>query len=122
MRLEKLIDECVEALQEEACNDSGSLDSGFFCVCVNTNDGYIDIGYAKNKKGDWEAEVNIIHDNYSLGKQHSSPNVEKYIEDMLYDCVDWDAAEEKWLEDDMDEYQRNGFRDAKDFWNWKEGW
>ena len=121
MKLERLIDECAEALQEEACNDWGTRDSGFFGVCVDTKDGYLDIGYKKDEKGHWEAEVIVYHDNESQRNPRYSTNIEQYLSDMLYDCVDWDAVEDEWRENDMDEYQRNGFDSEADFWRWKEG-
>ena len=121
MELKKLIDECIEALQEEAGSDySYYEDDTPFGATVNTDDGYIDLWYT-----DGDVEATVYHD-YEGDTNHprygvSSVNLEKFISDALHDCVDWSVIEEEWKEWSMDEYQWHGFNSEADFWRWKEG-
>lgn len=114
MRLQKLINECAKALQENA-NDGympGSEDDSVL-ASVSTEDADIDLCY---KKG--EVEVTIYH---CGEKDHDSRNLQNYLAENLEDCIDWDAIREEWNEGYMDEYQRHGFSSEADFWRWKEG-
>lgn len=121
MKLEKLVSQCIEALNEEAGRDySYWYDEDPFGVCISTENGSIDLFY---KNG--TVEVQVIHD-YEDNVNHprygvTSTNLEKFLTDALLDCVDWDVIKEKWRDDDMDEFQRNGFDSEADFWRWKEG-
>jgi len=121
MKLEKLIEECIETLQEEAGKDYAYYeDDEPFGVCVSTNDGYIELFYNKGK-----VEVTVVHD-YESDTGHprygiNSTNLEAFLAKALLDCVDWTDIEEKWRDDNMDEFQRNGFDSEADFWRWKEG-
>lgn len=121
MKLEKLINECADALQDEAGKDYSYYDDDEpFGANVSTNDGYIDLWYDKGDVTavivhDYESDVN--HPRYGV----CSTNLEKFIADALTDCVDWDAIKDEWHEYSMDEYQRNGFDSEADFWRWKEG-
>lgn len=121
MKLEKLIEECIDALQEEAGKDYAYYeDDEPFGVCVSTNDGYIDLFYNKGK-----VEVTVVHD-YESDVSHprygiNSTNLEAFLAKELLDSVDWTDIEEKWREDSMDEYQLHGFDSEADFWRWKEG-
>lgn len=119
MKLEKLIEECVEALQQEANNEwYPDFDhSDTIGVTVNTNDGYIDLHYYYDKG--WKCEAIVCHDD---DYKRCSPCLEAFLENELEDCVAWNIAEDEYREYDMDEWQRHGFRDEKDFWHWKEGW
>ena len=121
MKLSKLIEECADALQEEAGKELEYYeDDKPFCVTVNTNDGYIELFY---KKGD--VEVEVFHDyeddvdNPKRGER--SKNLEAFLAKALHDCVDWDAVEESWREASMDVWQQHGFDSEADFWRWKEG-
>lgn len=120
MKLEKLIEECADALQEEAGKDYAYYeDDEPFNVTVSTNDGYIELFYGKN-----DVEVVVFHDYETVGHPRfgvRSVNLEKFLTDALRNCVDWTDIEEKWRDDNMDEFQRNGFDSEADFWRWKEG-
>ena len=121
MKLKKLVEECIEALNEEAGSDYYYwYDNEPFGVTISTNDGYIELFY-----DDGDIEVQVFHD-YEYDEKHprygiTSTNLEKFLTDALLDCVDWDAIKEKWRENEMDEFQRNGFDSEADFWRWKEG-
>lgn len=121
MKLEKLVNECIETLQEEAGTDySYWYDDEPFGACVSTECGSIDLFY---KNGD--VEVQVIHD-YEGDVNHprhgvNSTNLEAFLTDALFDCVDWTEIKQKWAEDNMDEYQLHGFNSEADFWRWKEG-
>lgn len=124
MELKKIIEQCKDALQETARTDDYHCERDFICTNVDTNDGWFDIGYFK-RKGTWVAEVTVYHDyeneDNPKGYGRECPNLEKYLSEQLKDCIDWDNVEEYWREQDMDEWQWNGFRDEADFWRWKEG-
>lgn len=114
MELTKLVNECIEALQEEAGTDYAYYsDDEPFGAKVRTESGLIDMYYDKGN-----VEVQVYHDNYS---EVVHTNLEGYLSDALADCVDWTPIKEEWRENRMDEYQRNGFNSAADFWRWKEG-
>lgn len=121
MKLKKFINDCAEALQEEAGRDfSYQEDNVPFGATVTTDDGWVDLWYEKGKVTavvchDYDGDVN--HPRYGV----CSTNLEKFIEDALTDCVDWNAIKEEWRDYYMDEYQRNGFDGEADFWRWKEG-
>ena len=118
MELKKFVRECAEALQEEAGRDYAYMeDDEPFGAVVSTNDGYVDLHYNKG-----EVEVEIIHDD-EMRPRHGveDTNLEKFLEDALADCVDWQVVEEEWKENSMDEWQWNGFDSEADFWRWKEG-
>ena len=114
MELKKLIDDCIDALQEQA---NEAMEKTALSAGVTTNDGQVDLYYTKSK-GKWEAEVVIYHDR---DDDADSPNLCEFLSNALTDCVDWCAAEEEWEESSLDEWQEHGFRDAADFWHWKEG-
>ena len=118
MKLTELIDECIDALQEEANRewypDFDRHDT--IGVTVDTNDGYIDLHYYYDKG--WKCEALVEHDK---DNGNACTNLEKFISEELEGCVDWNVSEEEYRDYDMDEWQRHGFRDANDFWNWKEG-
>ena len=46
-------------------------------------------------------------------------NLEAYLNDELSNSLDWQAVEEVWRDSEMDEWQRNGFSSAADYWRWK---
>lgn len=121
MKLERLIDECIEALQEEANNewypDFDHNDT--IGATVNTDDGYVDLHYYYDKKAHtWMCEALVEHDK---DNGMACTNLEQYLSEELEDCVDWNVAEEEYRDYAMDEWQAHGFRDAADFWHWKEG-
>lgn len=113
MGLKQLIDELSNALFEEMCQ--GCRDDEHFKASVDTNDGTIEVFYFR-KNGKWQIEVCIYQDN---DKGVELTNFQKYLENNIE--VDWDAVEEQWQENEMDEWQAHGFRDEADFWHWKEG-
>jgi len=109
-----LVNECIEALQEKAGTDYAYFyDDEPFGTNVHTESGYIELYYTKGK-----VEVEVYHDNDS---EVICTNLEEYLSTSLRNCVDWGAVKEMWAEYNMDEYQRNGFASAADFWRWKEG-
>lgn len=113
MRLEKLINECAEALQERAGADYyPGCEDDTYTTTVNTDCGYIDLVY---EKGDVTAWVN--HDD----NNHWSENLETFIAGKLCDCIDFDALEDDYADACADEYQQHGFASEADFWKWKEG-
>lgn len=121
MELKKLVEECIEALQEEAGKDFSYFeDDTPFGVTVNTHDGYIELWY---DKGDVEAivyhdyEDDLSHPRYGI----DSTNLQDFLAKKLEGCVDWSVIEDEWRENSMDVYQRNGFNSEADFWHWKEG-
>lgn len=117
MKLDKLIMKCIDALQE-AANGSEEYDkTNSLSAKVETNDGMVELSYNK-KKGEWLCDVTIYHDE---GCQRESENLEGFLAEKLGGCVDWDAAEEHWKEYEYDEWNEHGFRDAADYWQWKEG-
>lgn len=113
MELKQLINELSNALFEEMCQ--GCSDDRHYSVSLNTNDGIIEVFYYRTNDK-WKIEVCVYQDN---DKGVELSNLEKYLEDNIE--VDWDAVEEQWQENDMDEWQEHGFRDEADFWHWKEG-
>ena len=120
MELKKLIKVCADALNEEAGTDYTYIEDKSFGATVNTDNGYIDLWYTKG-----DVEVVVYHD-YECDPNHprygiNSTNLEKFLTDALHECVDWTDIEEKWRDDNMDEFQRNGFDSESDFWRWKEG-
>lgn len=123
MELKKLVDECIEALQESAYGEYMPDDyPKNFGATVNTNDGYIDLWMTRCKNGDYAAEVNVCHDDESKNTdERHAKNLEEFLAKELDDCIDWDALEERYQDDTEDEWQAHGFRDAADYWGWKEG-
>ena len=128
MKLENLVNECIDALQEKANEDWTPEWSNYDTVgaTINTNDGYIDLFYYYDKKTHfWECEVVVYHDYESEedNPKHglNSENLEKFLAQELSDCVDWDVCEEEYRYATMDEWEEHGFRDEADFWHWKEG-
>lgn len=120
MKLKKLIKKCADALNEEAGRDYTYIEDQSFGATVNTDNGYIDLWYTKGDVEvvvchDYEGDIN--HPRYGI----SSTNLEKYLTNALYNCVDWVVIEDEWRENSMDEYQRHGFDSEADFWRWKEG-
>lgn len=128
MKLEKLVNECIDALQEEASKEwNPQWDrNDTVGATINTNDGYIDLHYYWDKKTRyWECEVIVYHD-YEDNEDNpkygiESTNLQKFLETELSNCVDWAACEEDYRYATMDEWEEHGFRDAADFWHWKEG-
>ena len=116
MKLKKLIDECYDALTEDI-KEAVRCDIERANATVNTDDGYIDL-YC-DRKGDIGALV--FHDDEE--REHNSDNLEKHLIDNLKGMVDWDSIEEEVMEDESydNEWNDHGFRDAADFWHWKEG-
>lgn len=117
MKLEKLIEQCNDMLQK-AANEREDLETYEVFAIVDTEDGYIDLEAVKDSRGGKVIAI-VGHDDNG----HDSPLLEKYIEANV--SVDWDVADETVSEAIrdfyMDEYQRNGFASAADFWRWKEG-
>lgn len=94
MKLKKLVEECMDALNEEAGTDySYFWDDQPFETKVFCNDGYIELFY---KQGDVEAEV--FH-NYEDDLDHPrrgviSTNLQNFLSDALRNCVDWNVIKE----------------------------
>ena len=118
MKLKKLIDECNDMLQR-AANEREDLDTTEVFATIDTDAGYIDLTAEKNSKGGRVIAV-VFHDN---DDDRHSPRLEEFLEANV--SVDWDVADEAVTESIRDfyadEYQRNGFASAADFWRWKEG-
>ena len=123
MKLQKLINQCVDALNEAAYEDYTPKDiPKQFGTSINTDDGYIDLTMYREKFGHYSCEAVVSHDDESKNVPERYPrNLETFLSEQLKDCVDWDALEERFRDDNMDEWQSHGFRDEADFWHWKEG-
>lgn len=123
MELKNLIEKCYEDLFEEAVECwTPEIQDGYDTLnaLTKTKDGKVSMFYYKdNKTNRWCCEVEILHSNNN--NDHEFYNLIDYLEKQLSGIVDWQDVEERVRELNMDEYQRNGFRDAKDFWDWKEG-
>ena len=128
MELKRLVNECVDALQEsanEAWNPSWDKHDTVGAT-INTDDGCIDLSYYYDKKTRfWECEVTVYHD-YEDNEDNpkhglSSENLQNFLAEELSNCVDWDVCEEEYREATMDEWESHGFRDEADFWRWKMG-
>lgn len=112
MRLGNLIENCKEQLNSDAA-ESYAGDKYNFTTTYYTKSCAIEIGYYK-KEG--AVDVVIHHDNDKEDEKWSS-NVERYLEEELYDCVDWQRIEDE--HNGYDEYDDHGFLDALDFNTWK---
>lgn len=112
MELKQLIEDLEQALFEDMCE--GCNDDTSFSATVPTEDGEIEV-YICESDG-WDPEVTVYHAGDNL---RENPNLEKFLEERVE--VDWDAVEEYWRDNDLDEWEAHGFRDEADFWRWKEG-
>lgn len=123
MKLQRLLDECIEALTESAYEEYTPDDIlSHFGATVNTNDGYIDLWMTRQRGGHYTCEVTISHDDlWKNTAERYSRNFEDYLSKELDDCVDWDALQERFEYDNETEWEAHGFRDEADFWKWKEG-
>lgn len=119
MKLQKLISQCTDALQEAAYEDyAPDCQPHHFGATVDTDDGYLDLWMTRRKDGHYSCEVVICHD---IDHGRDSENLTEYLSEALDDCIDWDALGERYQDDTEDEWQAHGFRDAADYWRWKEG-
>ena len=123
MKLQKLIGQCTDALNESAYESyEPDNEPKSFGATINTNDGYIDLWMTREKYGHYSCEALISHDDEAKNvPERYLKNFETFLSEQLADCIDWDALEEKFQYDTMDEWQAHGFRDEADFWHWKEG-
>lgn len=114
-RLKNLIERCVEALKKEADEEFLPDESHpTLFARVDTEQGSISLVYSKD-----ECDVEIEHDD----NDHISCNLESYLKEELDGCIDWSEVENDYWDAlaDMDEWNSHGFRDAADYWHWKEG-
>lgn len=123
MKLKKLVDKCIDALNESAYEEYTPDDyPKNFGATINTNDGYIDLWMVRHKYDHYTCEACVYHDDESKNtEERQLKNLEEFLAKELDDCVDWDDLHERFIYDNEDEWEAHGFRDEADFWHWKEG-
>lgn len=108
MKLEKLIQDCQEAICEDI-EQSILCGLSHACAYVSTKDGEIEI-HSHRTDG---LEVYVFHNDSE--REHDSQRLEDYIENNI--LADWwgieDAIEER------SEYNDNGFCDSSDYWSYR---
>lgn len=114
-KLEKLINQCKDALIDEATShyyNDGSWEA-FYASIPAPCGAMVTMEY----KSDESCDVIVEHNDIN----HNSELLEQYLSDELDHCIDWDEVETLCRENSMDEWQLHGFIDEADFWRWKEG-
>lgn len=116
MILKKLINDLAEKIFDEACE--WNRDYTYLTIRHDLpSGGSLDVTYYMEGTDRDKCEVTV----YGEGIARYYDNLEAYLSEQLSYSLDWQAVEEAWRDDSMDEYQRNGFASEADFWRWKEG-
>lgn len=94
-----------------ALNYDPEADHAYGCVEFN-DDCYVEVRIDERES----LELTIYHS--SDDNERPLPNVRQYIMDNI---VSWEEVYNDWADDDMDEWQANGFRDEADYWRYRLG-
>lgn len=109
----KFINEIVEQLEESMYEVVREDEYPFEAEYIlETDDGTITVWMDKFD----DVRASVWHD--KDGEEYDCPIIAEAVKEQL--CT-WSEIEDEVREDGMDEYQRNGFASAADFWHWKEG-